>query len=466
MQPNDVLGTAAIVVGVLAGAMHANECEQRLDASADPMDAGVSVKVAVSGDTLVAGAFGDDDFGADSGSAYFFRSDDEGVWTETAHVTASDGAAGDLFGGAVAIAGGTAVVGACGDDDNGIDSGSAYVFRSIEGTWMQVAKLTPADGAAEDRFGCAVAVSGDTIVIGARGDDDHGTDSGSAYVFRENSAGDWEEIFKLTDADGADGDWFGRAVGISGETIIIGAPRDGYPPCGECGPYGSAHIFHEEGEASWSLSRRVSAVWATAFGSRVAIDGDTAVVCAAVVRRDGAGQWSAAEPLALTVSGGLTGVAVCGDRIAVRLGGWGGGSDPGKGNPGTPFGNPGGCPWQVRTQVYEDDGNGDWTLVTSVTPSGRSGPSVALSEAFVLVGAVMPPFGDDGPQPNADVAYAFEIDCDTPCYPDFDGDGFVNAPDLLRLLDAWGCQSEEDLDDDGGVDVDDLIMLITAWGAC
>ncbi|WP_417916147.1 FG-GAP repeat protein, partial [Candidatus Electronema sp. JC] len=121
---------------------------------------------------------GDDDKGADSGSAYVL------TWTGIVKLLASDGASGDGFGSSVALAGDTAVIGAYGDDDTGIDSGSVYVFgRAADGTWSQQAKLTAADGAANDNFGYSVAVDGDTAVIGAMYDDDKGTNSGSAYVF-------------------------------------------------------------------------------------------------------------------------------------------------------------------------------------------------------------------------------------------------------------------------------------------
>lgn len=102
---------------------------------------------------------------------------------EQAKLTASDGAAFDLFGGSVSISGDTAVVGSRGDDDAGADSGSVYVFVRSGTTWTEQAKLTASDAASFDGFGFSVAVSGDTAVVGSRRDDDAGTSSGSAYVF-------------------------------------------------------------------------------------------------------------------------------------------------------------------------------------------------------------------------------------------------------------------------------------------
>ena len=99
-------------------------------------------------------------------------------------LTGSDGAAGDYCGYSVSISGDTALVGAPLDDDLGDRSGSAYVFRWNGESWVQVQKLTASDGAAGDVFGWSVSISGDTALVGAFGDDDLGTDAGSAYVVR------------------------------------------------------------------------------------------------------------------------------------------------------------------------------------------------------------------------------------------------------------------------------------------
>ena len=108
---------------------------------------------------------------------------------EIQKLLASDGALGDDFGVSVAVDGDTAVIGARLDDDNGFDSGSAYVFTRSAGVWAEQQKLTASDGAANDLFGMRVAVDGDTAVIGAEADDDDGFDSGSAYVFTRSGRG-------------------------------------------------------------------------------------------------------------------------------------------------------------------------------------------------------------------------------------------------------------------------------------
>ena len=178
--------------------------------------------VAISGDTVVVGAPRDDDAGFDSGSVYVFVRSGT-TWTEEAKLTASDAAAEDEFGVSVALSGDTALVGASGDDDAGSGSGSAYVFVRNGTSWSQQVKLTASDAAAEDGFGASVALSGDTALVGASGDDGTGVSSGSAYVFVRNGTS-WIQQAKLTASDAAAIDYFGYSVALSGETALVGAP--------------------------------------------------------------------------------------------------------------------------------------------------------------------------------------------------------------------------------------------------
>ena len=178
--------------------------------------------VAIDGNTIVVGAYQDDSGG--SGSAYVLRTSDGGAtYVEVAKLTAADAAAEDFFGFSVAIDGNTVVVGARYDDDAGSMSGSAYVFRTSDGgaTYDQVAKLTAADAAAEDQFGVSVAIDGDTIVIGAYKDN---SGRGSVYVFRTTDGGaTYGQVAKLTASDAAEDDYFGRSVAIDGNTVVVGA---------------------------------------------------------------------------------------------------------------------------------------------------------------------------------------------------------------------------------------------------
>ena len=179
--------------------------------------------VAISGDTAIVGADNDNDFGA----AYVFVKP-AGGWSgalnENVKLTASDAEKFKWFGDSVAISGDTAIVGA----GDGFKSGSAYVFVKPAGGWSgalnETAKLTASDADNFYAFGQSVAVSGDTVIVGAA------NDSVSAYVFVK-PAGGWNNMTqtaKLTASDASIGDFFGRAVAISGDTAIVGANYNDY----------------------------------------------------------------------------------------------------------------------------------------------------------------------------------------------------------------------------------------------
>jgi hypothetical protein len=206
--------------------------------------------VSISGDTAVVGAYEDDDDGWSSGSAYVFVRDvTTGTWTEQAKLTASDAAGGDKFGYSVSVSGDTVLIGAYWDDDAGFQSGSAYVFVRSGSTWTEQAKLTASDGAAGDYFGDSVSVSGDTALIGAYRDDYAGTYSGSAYVF-VRSGSTWTQQAKLTASDGAAWAYFGHSVSVSGDTALIGAAwdSDAGGNSGSAYMYDLAQTYTPEGE--------------------------------------------------------------------------------------------------------------------------------------------------------------------------------------------------------------------------
>jgi len=119
----------------------------------------------------------------------------------------------------VPISSNVALVGADSNDDNGMGSGSAYVFRWNGSSWVQEQKLLPSDGAAYDWFGTSVSISGNAALVGAEGD--YGA-SGSAYVFRWNGS-NWVEEQKLVASDGAYYDYFGASVSISSNVALVGA---------------------------------------------------------------------------------------------------------------------------------------------------------------------------------------------------------------------------------------------------
>ena len=224
--------------------------------------------IAISGTTALVGSPSDDDNGFNSGSAYLF---DTITGLQIAKLLPSDGAAGDAFGTSVAISGTKALVGAYRDDDNGISSGSAYIFDTTTG--QQIAKLLPEDGAERDLFGISVAISGTTAVVGAEWEsNENGSRSGSAYIFDTTTG---QQIFKLLANDGAQDDFFGRSVGISGATAIVGAYWD---DDNNIENSGSAYLFDTTtGLQVAKLLASDSMTW-DYLGNSVAISGTTAVV--------------------------------------------------------------------------------------------------------------------------------------------------------------------------------------------
>ncbi|MFH1109620.1 MAG: FG-GAP repeat protein [Planctomycetota bacterium] len=213
--------------------------QAKLTASDGAQHAYFGVSVSVSGDVAVVGAFGDDcTAGVDCGAAYVYRFNGND-WVEEGKLTASDRAAGDLFGNGVSVSEEVAVVGAYNDDSAaGIDCGSAYVYRFNGGSWVEETKLTASDAAAQDFFGGSVSVSGDVAVAGAF---NHyacgGFFCGSAYVYRFNPSapGRWVEEQRLTASDGAYLDAFGGAVSVSGNTVVVGAYADDCAAGSYCG---------------------------------------------------------------------------------------------------------------------------------------------------------------------------------------------------------------------------------------
>jgi len=229
--------------------------------------------VSVSGDVAVIGARHDAAFYL-SGSAYVFRLSG-GLWVEEQRLVSSDGETGDFFGHIVCVSGDVAVIGAYGDDDDGHESGSAYVFRYDGDSWLEEQKLTASDAAAFDHFGVSVAVSGDLVVVGASGDDDGGFDSGSAYVFRYDGES-WVEEQKLTASDTALGDEFGNSVSVFGDIAVVGAWRSDVAGSQS----GSAYVFRYDGD-SWVEDHRLVASDAEAgdsLGQFVFLSEDVAVI--------------------------------------------------------------------------------------------------------------------------------------------------------------------------------------------
>jgi hypothetical protein len=224
--------------------------------------------VAISGDTVVIGAPAVAEW---TGAVYVFTRSGT-TWTQQAKLTPPDGIPADEFGFSVDLAGDTTVIGAS-YAGNGW-SGKAYVFIRTGTTWAYEATVTASDGQPEDQFGWSVAISGDTTVIGSVYDDER---TGSAYVFTRSGT-TWTQQAKLMASDAALEDAFGVSVAIDQDTIVVGAGwKDTF--------IGAAYIYTRSG-TTWTQEAKINASDGTngnEFGMAVSISGDTVAVGARFV---------------------------------------------------------------------------------------------------------------------------------------------------------------------------------------
>ncbi|MHC4617057.1 MAG: hypothetical protein ACYTEQ_04815 [Planctomycetota bacterium] len=293
--------------------------------------------VSISANYAIVGAY------QNAGAGYAFTFKRVGTdWLRQQKLTAADGAYNDRFGWSVSVNNNFAAVGAYHSNNS---RGGVYVFERTDAGWMELQEVVSSDIYAFDEFGCSVCVGADCMVVGAYRDDDDGDESGSAYVFGYDETR-WGEDEKLAASDGGPGEWFGyrvskdgdyfivgardsayvfvragtgwseqtkvtvpaniEAVSISGDYTIVGTPYDD-------DSYGSAYVFHRDG-SDWTQQQKLTAsdgARADLFGQAVSISGDYAVVgslygngydgCAYVFKRDGT-TWT--EEAKLTVTDG------------------------------------------------------------------------------------------------------------------------------------------------------------------
>lgn len=230
--------------------------------------------VAVDGDTAIVGAPYQDGVANDSGAAYIFVKTD-GVWSQQAYLKASTPGAGDFFGSSVGISGNTAIVGARLENGTYAQSGAAYIFVRTDDVWSQQAYLKASNKAYQDQFGNSVAISGDSVIVGAQFRDDGGSNAGAAYVFTR-SAGVWTQQAYLKASNAGAGDCFGTCVDIAGDSAVVSA-------CYEddiAGDSGAAYVFTRSAGV-WSQQAFLKASNAGGsdyFGMGAAIDGDFVIV--------------------------------------------------------------------------------------------------------------------------------------------------------------------------------------------
>jgi hypothetical protein len=407
--------------------------------------------IAVDGDTVVVGAFGEKGGLGDpiwhAGAAYIFERDQGGTgnWGQAAKLTAGDPGFMDQFGQVVAISGSTVAVGAPyenGGDGNPIpDAGAVYIFERDQGgvgNWGQVVKVTAGDTGEDDNFGLAVSLSGDTLVVGAPGEDGGPGDPmpyvGAVYVFERDEGGpdNWGQVTKLVSSDAQGGDGFGSAVAVNGDTLVAGSPTEDGGPGDPMNWAGAAYVFerNEGGPDNWGEVVKLTGSDTQTFdhfGFAAAIDGDTIIVgapfeeggpgdplfvagAAYVFERNqgGPGNWGEVARLAASDPGegdyfGRQ-VSVSGDTVIS-------GSPNESGGPGDPLSRAG------AAYIFRRDqgGAGNWGETVKLMAGDAEaddvfGSAVAVNnDGLFFIGAAD---GDvDGPPPVQDsgVAYIFSV---------------------------------------------------------
>ncbi len=415
--------------------------------------------VALQGTVALIGADSDDDAGNNSGSAYLFEDDGMGNWSQLTKLVAGDAAMGDRFGTAVALSGNTALVGAFGDDGF---AGSAYLFQD-SGTWSQIEKLMASDAVSGDQFGFSAALEGNAALVGAPlGDKGALADVGAAYLFQDDGSGNWQET-KLTasDAVSTELDQFGSSVALAGNLALVGAWRDG-----DAGSdAGAAYLFEKDGLGTWNQIAKLMAGDAQPddfFGFSVAISGNTALIgaplgntgagAAYLFQDDGSGNWNqiakltAADATAFSLD--QFGASVALENGTALVGAF---SDSDDGL------------FSGSAYLFQDDGIGNWSQVEKLTADDAAandlfGEAVALDGNTTLVGAI----GSSG-KGGAYVFTQFSA-------ADFNEDGNVDGLDLASWETGYGTAAgasrmDGDADEDEDVDGSDFLIWQREFGS-
>jgi hypothetical protein len=251
--------------------------EARIAASDGAANDRFGQAVAISGDCAIVGAYGNDANGSNSGAAYIFRRNAD-EWIQETKITAGDSAGGDLFGLSVSINNNYAIVSSIGDSEDGSYSGSAYIFRNENNEWIEESKIMASDGAAYNRFSQSVAINDDYAFVGASNGDGFSDNIGVVYIFTRDQD-EWVEYKRLTASDAETNDRFGVSIDISNNSIIIGATGDD-----ESGiESGAAYLFEYDG-VGWIEQNKFTANDAKGFeffGISVSMSGNSAIIGAA-----------------------------------------------------------------------------------------------------------------------------------------------------------------------------------------
>jgi hypothetical protein len=384
-------------MGSQAGAVYlfdlvSGEQKAKLVPDADAFQDYFGESIAVGGGVVAVGAPNDDDVARNAGAVYIF---DAQTGDRIGKLFAEDGAPHDLFGCAVAVEGSTLVVGADSDNDHGFESGAVYIFDLELGA--QVRKVTPDDGAAYDAFGGSIAIHQGIIAVGAQAADVNGEDSGAVYVFDAATGG---MRFKCVPTDGVEGDRFGSGVSLGGGLLAAGSmSHDVFGPGS-----GAAYVFDLDSGRQLGKLTAGDGDRSDHFGGATRIVDASIVVSSAW--NDGAGEDAGAAYLfdATTLS-------------------------------------------PLAKLIARDGGS-----------ERRYFGSPALVGGFAVVGAT----GDDTLGLDAGAAYVLDLRCAA----DIDHDGMLSANDAIKFFEEWaGGGLLADWSIDGVRDIRDVLAFLEDWSA-